>query len=159
MHEYLDFCLTVRTDIADVLQRQLTGQNDTGKAQLLQRKHTRQIMHGHLCARMHGQIRCCLLYNPGNAEILHENSICAGFVEESYIVSQLRELFISNDRIDRHMHMYIAHMCKTNGLTQTFFIEIIRIGSGSEHISCQIDRICSALYRCDQCLFAPCRSQ
>ena len=41
-------------------------------------------------------------------------------------------------------------MGKRNGLPQPILVEIAGIGTGAEHIPCQIHGICAALHRCHQ---------
>ena len=159
MHEGLNLHLTVRRDIADILQRKLAREHDSLKAHLLKKEHAFQIVHGHLRARMQRQTGRRLTREPINAEILHERGVRPCLIEEAQVAGECRHLLIAYDGVDRHMHAHITAVGEGDRLAQSIFVKVIRIGACAEHIACQIDGVSAAFHSGRQRLPAPCRSQ
>ena len=159
MHEGLNLRLTVRRDIADILQRKLAREHDSLKAHLLKKQHAFQIVHGHLRARMQRQTGRRLTREPINAEILHERGVRARLVEEAQVAGERLHLLVAHDGVDRHMHAHVTAVSEGDRLAQSLFVKVIRIGACAEHIACQIDGVSAAFHSGRQRLPAPCRSQ
>ena len=154
VHEGLDLDWRVGADAADLLQGHLAREHGAREAELGKRLDALDAADGHLRARVEGQVRHGLVRDFRHTEVLHEDGVGAGLVEEAQVVFEWLELFVGHDRVDRHVDGDIPEVREVDGLAQFLAVEVVGIGARAEGIARQIDCICTVLHRSDKCLAA-----
>ena len=105
-------------NVADLLQRQLPGENDPGKAHVPQLKRTGQAVHAHLSGAVQRQTRRHPLCQLRHGQVLHDQRIGPGGGHVPHSLLQAGQLGGIQGGVQRDVYFHISGMTKSRGLAQ-----------------------------------------
>ena len=86
-------------DGGNLLERQLSRQDNTLEPEVLHRQHTLEVVRDKLRRGMELQIGEMLPANPRDADVLHDQRIGLHLVQSRYLLNRILEIILVNDRV------------------------------------------------------------
>ena len=155
----LQFLGSLFTDLADLIQAQLSGQNDTLRAQIVPRSGTFIVGDTGLRADVAFTAGRISSRQCKDAHICHNQRIHAGILQHLQMLGQSCHLIVSGHGIHRAMHPHAMLMSKLHCAGQFFGRKIPGKGPHAEAGAGQINSVGTVQHGHFQLFKISCRSQ
>ena len=152
VHKDLGFHARLAGNLLDLVQRALARQHNAGKAQFFGLQRTVQRVNGHLGGRVQRQVGSMLTDEPCKTQILHDERICARFVQKSHVLHGFGQLTVEGDDVECNVGFDPAGAAVGNGLGHLLPRKVLCTTAGIERAKAQIDGVCTALHGCAHAL-------
>ena len=108
MDEHLDLDAAAFRDGLDFLERKLTREDDADEAKLLQGEDAFEVVGDKLRGGVEREGWEVLAHEPGDAEILHDETVGAKLVENGELFDGGGHLLVVDERVERDVNLLVA---------------------------------------------------
>ncbi len=141
MDEDFEVSFGLRPDGGDVVEGELAGQDDAGRAKRRCELDRRGVGARHLRRGVNGEAGGDRLDEPGDAEVLDDDRIDARLGAEADGRFDARELVVEDERVERDVALGPALMEIPKGFTERVPVEVRRAGARVEPVQSEVDGV------------------
>ena len=142
MDEDLDLDAAALGDGTDLIERELAREDDADEAEFLQGEDAFEVVGHELRGGVEREGGKVLPHKPGDAEILHDESVGAKLVENGELLDGGGQLLVFDERVEGDVDLLAAQRARVGEqLAELVGREVHGLGTSGEGVKAKVDGI------------------